>query len=79
MLRTRYVRFARFTDFIRLLRDNERFIIETFKNHISRCRRCFNAPCARAHVYARDMTNYIYLDARRPCSLIDQRADFRYI
>jgi len=77
--RTRHVRFARSTDFIRLLRDDERSVIEPFKNHTSRCRRCFNAPCARAHAYARDMADYIYLDAGRPYSLIDQRADFGHI
>jgi hypothetical protein len=71
MLRTRYIRFTRSTNFTRPLKDNERSVIETFKNHINRCRRCFNVLCARAHVYARNMANYIYLDAGRPYSLID--------
>jgi hypothetical protein len=76
---TRHVRFARSTDSIRPLRDDERSVIETFKRHTSRCRRCSNVPCARAHAYARDMANYIYLDAGRPYSVIDQRADFGHI
>jgi hypothetical protein len=79
ILKTRYIRFTRFLNFIRPLKDNERSVIETFKNYINRCRRCFNVLCARAHVYARNIINYIYLNAGRLYSLIDQRTDFRYI
>jgi hypothetical protein len=77
--RTPRVRFAYSTDFTRPLRDDELFVIEAFKTHTNHCLRCVSIPCSRAHAYARDMANYVYLDAGRPYSVIDQRADFGHI
>src|SRR4051794_26021601 len=75
--RTSRLTFAYSTDFIRPLRDDELFVIEAFKTHTNHCLRCVNVPCSRAHVYARDIANYVYLDAGRPCSVIDQKSQLR--
>ena len=47
-----------------------------YQSHLDR----FSMPRAHVHMHTlEDMANYIYLDAGRPYSLIDQRADFRHI
>jgi hypothetical protein len=75
MSRTRSCQ-IRFTNYVRRLRDDELPVTETFKNHTGHCTRCFKTSCVRGQAYTKDVANYVYLDAGRPYSIIDQKADF---
>jgi hypothetical protein len=70
-LKTSRVRFVYSIDFTRPLKNNKLFIIKAFKTHINHYLRYVNIPYSRTYAYAKDMANYVYLDAKRLYSIID--------